>query len=275
MLSEYDAERPDPVTAVEIADSYQLTESWDEAGKWYNTVLAVPGVEKASPAIASQAFLGLGNIANRQDKYDQAVEYLNKSVDLAPWRTDALYVLAVAHDLKGAYNDAIAALRRILEAKQAPGQVGVDFRAAHIKATLRLLRILVEQGRMPEALAEAQHAIAAHVDRPEIFVMAGKVLLANGSLMEALKVFERSIVLTMQGNIDSYIGLCVIYRKAGRMETARQSLDSVQPFFSGMPRYWAFRKYFLSDKTGIPEKFSEQELENEWGSIRKEFFGII
>jgi len=65
MLAGYDAGRPDPVTAVEIADSYQLIDSWDEAEKWYNAVLAVRDVENSSPAIVSQAYLGLGSIANR------------------------------------------------------------------------------------------------------------------------------------------------------------------------------------------------------------------
>jgi len=180
-------------------------------------------------------------------------------------------MVAVAHDLKGAPDQALACLRRILATKESPGQVGVDFRAAHVKAALRLMRILAGQGRLPEAIIEAQHALSALPDRPEVSVMAGKVLLANGNLMEALKLFERSIALAVQAHIDSYIGLCIIYRKAGRMETARQSLDSVRPVFSGMIRYWTFRKYFLNDSAGIPEQFKQQEMEKSGGVLRRNF----
>jgi tetratricopeptide (TPR) repeat protein len=152
-----------------------------------------------------------------------------------------------------------------------PGQVGVDFRAVRLKAALRLLRILSEQNRTNEALAEVQSALAAFPGRPEIFLMAGKTLLLQDRLMEALKSFEKSIFLASQKNIDSYIGLCLIYQKAKRMETAHQSFESIKSLFSSSPRYWAFKRYFLEDieaQTG----FTKLELEKEWGLIKRDFF---
>jgi len=101
MLEEYDKERPDPVTAVEIADSFQLIDELGEAEKWYRTVLAVPNVATASPAIASQAHTGLGNLYNRQERFDPAIGHLKEAVALTPWRTDAFYAMAVAFDCAG------------------------------------------------------------------------------------------------------------------------------------------------------------------------------
>jgi tetratricopeptide (TPR) repeat protein len=276
MLEEYDPRQPDPVTAVEIADSYQLIDSFEEAEKCYRTVLSVPGIADASPAIASQAHTGLGNLYNKQERYEQATEHLEKAIALAPWRTDALYAMAVSYDMAGEPDKAIDFLRRIKASNPSPGQVGVDFRAAAIKATLRLLRILVEQKCLDEARSEAQQAVAIYPDRPEVFLMSGKVLLAGNDLMQALKLFERSISLA--GNhphIDSYIGLCLIYKKANRMETTLQSITSIEPLFGTLVRYWAFRKNGIADGAAIPAQFDEQELEKEWGLIQRDFFDFV
>ena len=272
LLEDYDQNAPDPVTAVEIADAYQLTENWDEALKWYDAVLVIPGCETATPAIASQAYYGIGGIHNRLGNLELALAPLAAAVRLAPWRPDVLYVLAVCHDCAGAFGEAISCLRRILGMEAAPGQVGVDFRAVRIKATLRLLRLLTEQNRFGEALAEARAALSMHSDRPEISVMAAKVFLAQGNLMEALKLFERSLSLALEGNLDSYLGLCLIYRTANRMETARQSLDSIKPLYGDLARYWAFRRHFLGEHESAPAQFAVGDLEKDWGLIRRDFF---
>jgi glycosyltransferase involved in cell wall biosynthesis len=274
MLEEYDQERPDPVTAVEIADSFQLIDELGEAEKWYRTVLAVPNVATASPAIASQAHTGLGNLYNRQERFDPAIGHLKEAVALTPWRTDAFYAMAVAFDCAGKPESAVECLRRIREIKPDPGQVGVDFRAAAIKATLRLLRILAEQRRSGEAKAEA--ALIVFPERPEIALMAGKVFLMFGDLMTALKLFEKSIELaTDHPHIDSYIGLCIIYLKANRVEVAQRTIESIRPLFENIARYWAFWKYGIGGLCSIAGKYSDQEIEQEWGLIRRDFFNVL
>jgi tetratricopeptide (TPR) repeat protein len=273
MLEEYDSARPDAVTAVEIADSYQLIEDFDEAEKWYRAVLAVPDVARHSPAIASQAHTGFGNLCNRREQFDQAVKHLNEAVVLAPWRTDALYAMAVAYELSGKPESAVGCLRRIREVKPEPGQVGVDFRAAAIKATLRLMRILVELDRTQEAKAEAEAALIVFPERPEIALMAGKVFLAAGDLMMALKLFEKSIALSSgHPHIDSYIGLWFIYHKVGKIEVMEKSTDSVRPLFEGTVRYWAARRHLTDSRV---ERFNQQELDEELKVLDREFFGVF
>jgi tetratricopeptide (TPR) repeat protein len=180
--------------------------------------------------------------------------------------------MAVSFDCTAAYPQAVSCLRKILSMKAAPGQVGVDFRAARIKAWLRLMRILTEQKLIAEARDAADAAVPDCPDRPEISLMAGKVFLAAGKPIEALRLFEKSLSLTVRDNLDSYIGLCLIYVRAGRRETAQESLESVRPLFETLPRYWAFRKHFLGD-AGVPETFKEEELKSEWEKIQGDFFG--
>jgi tetratricopeptide (TPR) repeat protein len=276
MLQDYDPQHPDPVTAVEIADSYQLIDEFSEAERWYRDVLAISGAETGFPAIASQARTGLGNLLNRQSRFDLAIEELESAVRLAPWRSDALYALAVSHDMAGQPDKAIGILRRIQVLRPEPGQVGVDFRAAAIKATLRLLRILVEQQRSIEARTEAEAALTAFPERPEIALMAGKAFLATDDLMIALKAFERSIALAGgQPHLDSYIGLWLIYRRAGKINVMEKSMDSVKPLFDGTVRYWAAMRMLTGETSAMPGRFSPEELEKEQGIISRDFFNLI
>jgi tetratricopeptide (TPR) repeat protein len=271
LLAKYPAESCDPVTAVEIADSYRLISDVNEARKWYDVVLAVPRCAEETPVIASQAHMGIGSIFNESGEYEKAIPHFKASLQLAPWRTDALYLLAVCYDRAGAPDEAIDCLRRILAASPAPGQVSVDFRAVRLKAVQRLLRLLTEQKRTGEASAETQAAMTAFPDRPEVFLMAGKVLLSQGRLIEALQAFEKSVTLAERKNIDSYIGLCFIYRKADRRETASKSFDSVKQLFDHQARYWAFRRFVFEEKEA-PVGFTLTELEKEWWLIKREFF---
>jgi glycosyltransferase involved in cell wall biosynthesis len=276
MLQEYDPHHPDPVTAVEIADSYQLIDEFGEAERWYRAVLAIAGAETGFPAIASQARTGLGNLFNRQNRFDLAIEELEAAVSLAPWRSDALYALAVSHDMAGQPDTAIGILRRIQALRPEPGQVGVDFRAAAIKATLRLIRILVEQNHRSDAVIEAEKALAEYPERPEIALMAGKAFLAANDLMKALRVFEKSIALSPGGpHIDSYFGLWLIYRKAGKLDALAKSMESVRPLFEGTVRYWAAVRILMGDMSTIPERFNTDELEKEQGIISRDFFASI
>jgi tetratricopeptide (TPR) repeat protein len=275
MLEDYDVAAPDPVTAVEIADSHLLIEEWGEATQWYTAVLRIPGVERTMPAIASQAHLGLGNLNNRTEHFAEAIRHLDETVRLAPWRTDARYLLAVSHDLAGSPDSAVACLRRILAAEESPGQVGVDFRAVRIKASLRLMRILTEQKLLPEAVAAVREALVRHPDRPEIALMAAKVLLAKGDLTESLRLFEKSLRIPAQANLDSYIGLCLIYRQAGRMPLARQTIETIGPQYGTLPRYWAFRRLFIDDRETVPPSFSGQDLDKERDLIKRDFFNML
>jgi tetratricopeptide (TPR) repeat protein len=271
MLEGRDTAEIDTVTAVEVADSYQLMEQWEEAIIWYKRVLSIPGCDTATPVLASQAHTGLGVIYNRQEKYDLAKSSLKKAVDLAPWRTDALFSLAVSYDLDGEKADAVRVLQKIIDSKPSPGQVGVDFRSAGIKAHLRLMRILADESDLSGAASAAQRALTAHPDRPEVAFMAAKIAAASGNLIEALKLYERCIALTGQGNLDVYIGLCLVYMKAGRIEVARKTLLSIEPLFSGLRRYRAFRMSILEEPAGHAG-LTPEEASGEMAIIRRDYF---
>jgi tetratricopeptide (TPR) repeat protein len=276
MLQEYDSAHPDPVTAVEIADSFQLIDELTDAEKWYRTVLAMPGVETGFPAIVSQARTGLGNLYNRRELFDQAITELEAAVRLAPWRTDALYALAVAYELSGNLDKAIECLKNIEQVRPAPGQVGVDFRAAAIKAGLRLIRIFTDLNRQSDSINKAEQMLRDYPERPEIACMAGKAFLVKGDLIRALRLFEKSIALSKDWpHIDSYIGLWLIYQKAGKIEVMEKSIASVTPLFKDVLRYWAAGSRLTEGRLVAPEQFKRQDLDAEFKALDREFFRMI
>lgn len=268
LISDYNENVPDSVTTVEIADSYQLIEEMDNAKKWYEKTLAIKDCEKITPAIAGHAHLGLGNILNMESKFDQAIEHLMKAHSLSPWRPDVLYSLAVSFEQNGQPDEAVDCLHKILSLKPQAGQVGVDFRASRIKAYLRLIRLLTELNRMTEAADVVTNALSVDLNRPEIYNAAGKFLLKCNRLLDALRIFEQSILLVKEGNLEAYIGLCVIYVKADKKQNALSTIETLKNDFSENAKYRAFSALVKGEPLSPDD--SETLLQ-----LRREFFNVF
>lgn len=274
LLEEYNAIGPDSIMAVEIADSYLLIENHDEARKWYQKTIDLPECEKITPAIAAHAHYGLGNIYNSEKKFDRALFHLKEALRLSPWRADVLYSMAVAEELNGSSKEAVENLKKILEMSPVAGQVGVDFRAAKIKAALRLIRILVEMNKLDESIRVIDDMLVNHPERPEFHNIAGKVYIMAGRLIDGLHAFEKSLAIIIEGNIEAYIGLSIIFTKAGAKDKAETSLRSAEPIFVNDPKYWVFRNYLLSDP--LPGGLIENgECERQLFQLKKEFFNVF
>jgi glycosyltransferase involved in cell wall biosynthesis len=269
LTDDYDKSRPDAVTAVEIADSYSILDKQADAALWYEHVISINGCEKNMPVIASQAHLGLGNVYNKKESYDTAISHFISALHLCPDRPDALYCLAVAYDLSGRRQEAVETLARIIDAgKRSPLQVSIDFRQTSIKAYIRIAAILGTEQRFDELSAVVEKALSQYGDRPEIQNMAGTALYHQGRLIEAMRAFEKSIGITAAGNIDAYIGLCVIYRKAGRPETADSTLENIRPLFADSPRYRAFTGIIRHEAEDV-EPGERKKIEKERGYLRR------
>jgi tetratricopeptide (TPR) repeat protein len=272
LLDEYKVHGPDAVTALEIGDSYQLTEQDDEACRWYHTTIEIPGCVSNSPALAGQAYLGLGAIANRKVVYQEAKQYLEMALKCSPWRPDVYYSLAVADEMMGNIPEAIVHLRELQLCKEEPGQVGVDFRAAKLKGYLRLIRILAENGMLEEAFAVTDESLHNFPQRAELHLLHGKLLLKAKKLIDALHAFEKGLSLNREENLDSFIGLCIIYKMAGAGPKVQETLKAIEPLFSNRDKYKAFKTFFTDSICATDEKVSFAE---EYQNIRKEFFQVF
>ncbi len=276
LLAEWDNARPDPVMALEIADSYSMLGDFPKASHWYGIVLEIPGHRQVQPEIASQACLGLGNISNGDGKYEEAARWLNESLVLCPNRSDALFSLAVAQDLAGNLEASAATLRTIVSSAAGKTRiVGVDVRESRIKAYLRLERVLFDLNLGAEALAMAKDAVRALPKRPEILDMAGRVFLKSNLLMDALHAFEQSLAENTDANLEAYIGLSRIYSLASRKETAVQTMAGIRPLFGARPMYWAFWEILAgpAGRAQVPAEIDRKEIDKEASTLRK-LYGI-
>jgi tetratricopeptide (TPR) repeat protein len=272
LLAEYGEGSPDPVMAIEIADSYTILGENDQAKTWYEKILAIPESESAFPEIASQACLGLGNLYNTAGNFHEAISCLQKALRQSPHRLDALYSLAVSFELSGRQPEAVDSLYTIIRTKPVALKVGIDFREAKIKSFLRLGRLLFECSWNDEALDLAGQAVAAFPHRPEIQNMAGRIYFRNKKFMEALHAFEKSLAIE-KVNIDAYVGLCQIYLYAGKKETAAQTVIAMRPVFESHPRYWALSRQIHGDSaaSALPETVEASAVAEEEKKIRLDY----
>jgi len=275
LLVEWNEKKPDAVMAVEIADSYFTLGDFGNAETWYRMVLSVPACERAMPEIASQAYLGMGNINNRRERFSDAIDLLRKSVRLCPSRADALFSLAVAQDLSGDLDAAAETLKTILAVPTATTlSVGIDFREAAIKTYLRLERIMNDLGRQAEMLILCRTALSTLAHRPEIQNMAGRVFFRSGILMEALHAFEKSLAIDVTSNCEAYVGLCQIYCAAGRRAHAETTLKNIRPLFETKPVFWACWNMVFGTAgwgTTPPPGISKDDIDRETVSLEKLF----
>jgi glycosyltransferase involved in cell wall biosynthesis len=270
LLKEYEINGPDPVMAVEIADSYLITGDRQNALQWYCVTLAIPYCQSTFPHIAAQAYLGWGNILNKDEDHKNAADKFLRSLKLSPDRVDTLYSLAVALDAQGQKEEALELLRRIVSTPTRPISVGVDFREAKIKSMLRMERILTELGRHEDVLTLAQNALSLFAHRPEIQNMAGRAYLKSNRLMDALHAFEKSLQFETLKNVDAYIGLCEVYLKAGKRNVAEQTIIAHRDLFARSPRYWAFYKqlYGALPPGVVPDMVDGKDIEGETAYLK-------
>jgi glycosyltransferase involved in cell wall biosynthesis len=275
LLTEWDASHPDAIMAIEIADSYFTLGNFTDGEIWYRTVLSIPECEKRMPEIASQACLGIGNIKNRQERFTDAIPFLQKAIRLCPNRADALFSLAVALDLSGDLHAAAMSLKTILAGGGTMLKVGVDFREATIKAYLRLERIMNDLGESAGLLTLARQAAEALSHRPEILNMAGRVFFRNGLLMDALHSFEKSLSIDVASNCEAYIGLCQVYCAGGRQDHAEKTMQNIRTLFETKPVFWAYRRMIFGHQSDIeiPSDIDKSAVDREAEALAKLFSG--
>lgn len=275
LLNDCDSRAPDPVTYIEIADSFTIMENDTLAQQWYEKVIALPEIRNMFPAIASQAFMGLGNIHNRNKAFEKAVPCFVEAHALCPERSDVLYCLAVSEEMLGRKSRAAELLSRIFDMDNKALQIGVDYRQTEIKAYIRLARILARMKEYNRLEQLCRQALEKYGQRPELYTMAGIGFIHLNKLVDSIRFFEKSLHIRLEENLDPFIGLCIIYKKANKEELVFQTLEKIKPNFAKNPKYWAFCMItgFSPRCVPIPRDINANEIEEEKAHIEI-IFGI-
>lgn len=178
-----------------------------EAEKVLTSLLADQGASAELRVLLGQAY-------TQQEKYDLAIESLERALELDPGAAEAHRTLGVAFLRQGHLEKAEAALRAELAG-----------RPSDLRARLLLTAVLDARGRTDEAVEMARGVLAADPESAEALYLLGRMLLAQGAATEAAERLEAAKRLTPDDpNVRSQLGQA--YETLGRTERAREELEA-------------------------------------------------
>jgi len=215
--------RPEFVAApVNLGNIYLELNRLDEAALSFNNALLI---DKSSAAV----YYGLGQVALSKRNYAEAVNYFQRSLELAPGANRIHYSLAMAYRGLG---DAEKA--KVHLAQQ--GTVGVrvaDPLMDGLQELVQGARVHLIRGRMAldakryaEAVAEFRQAVAATPDSVTAHVNLGAALTQTGDLKGAMEQFEATLRID-PNNTTAHYNLAVLLANENKHQETIVHLEAV------------------------------------------------
>jgi tetratricopeptide (TPR) repeat protein len=126
-----------------------------------------------------QALKELGSLLNRMNRFDDAIPYLTRAVEVNPADLALLQDLAWAHEAKGNLDQAAETYRQVLAA----GQTAAVSRA-------RLAEVLLKQQKTAEALAVVEEGLQKAPATPLLRRARASLLERSGRIAEAIAEYR-------------------------------------------------------------------------------------
>jgi tetratricopeptide (TPR) repeat protein len=155
-------------------------------------------------------------------KFEAALPYLYKAIDLNPHRAEAYRAVALAQAHVGNYGLAESYYRKAIEAASRSGQ-------ADYADTLDLSFLLLlghDQTNLLEGLKLAQQAEELQPDSAEAHYLAGKALFKLGRIAQAIPELERGEKLNPDDSKPHFL-LAQIFDQLGQPEKARKEREAL------------------------------------------------
>jgi tetratricopeptide (TPR) repeat protein len=206
--------------AVRLAESFLQSNRLRDARQLFEEVFEI------FPALARN---GLGEIALRERRFDEAVKFFREVLERVPTATAVHYSLAMAYRGLGRVDEA----RRHL-AMRGNGVVRVgDPLVDGVQALVRGERSLIMQGRrayeagqFDEAADAFRRALNAAPASATARVNLGLALAQRGRAADAIEQFEAALRLDAD-NLEAHAGLGVVLARQGRDREAADHLQRV------------------------------------------------
>ncbi|HSV87497.1 MAG TPA: tetratricopeptide repeat protein [Bacteroidales bacterium] len=144
----------------------------------------------------------------------EAVEIYLRLVKNHPHRIDLLFHLANTHLISGQYSEAMGVFAQIEQI------IGINE-----DISLQKQRILIETGRIDEAIAEAEKLVNAYPEEPLFLELLGDLYLETGQKEKAKVLFE-NLLLRDPGNPYAYLMLADYYEKTGQHTQAVEAITN-------------------------------------------------
>jgi tetratricopeptide (TPR) repeat protein len=105
--------RPHPPAArLAVADALAKSSRWQDAGPYYHAVLAQERGQRS--VLSAKAYLGLGYLAERAGRPDEALAAYTNALEIDPRLNDALFNSGNVLLAAGRYSEAAAAYERLI-----------------------------------------------------------------------------------------------------------------------------------------------------------------
>ena len=165
----------------------------------------------------------LGQLAASQERFDDAVGFFRRSLELAPDHKDSLMGLASSYRALGQTEEALVGFRRILEVS------GPDTRA-----TLAIADIEVNQGNF-EAAAQALAEAVETTDAPAlVYNKLGEVRAEQGRQGEAMTLFIKAVEEKDDFAVPHF-NLAALYEEEGN---AQRAIAEYERAIEVAPKYY-------------------------------------
>ena len=207
---------------VNLGNIYLELNRLDDAQASFSTALEI---DRSSAA----AYYGLGQVALAKRDYAAAVNYFQKSLELAPGANRIHYSLAMAYRSLGDSEKA-----RLHLAQQ--GTVGVRVADPLTDGLQELVqgarvhlargRVALEAKRYAEAVAEFRRAVSANPDNVTAHVNLGAALTQTGDLSGAMEQFEATLRID-PNNTTAHYNLAVLLANEDKYQQAVVHLQAV------------------------------------------------
>lgn len=168
----------------------------------------------------------LGLIYHQWGKLHQAIEYLEKSIELNPGYTEALLSLSITLNDMGRYEDAKAVYQRASASISPPGEhtrCGL-FRGKIANLHAELGGLYVALGQTEDAIHEYRKALSVAPEYPDLRIRLAAALREAGLLEEGLAEIEH-VLENRPGEVSALIQQGILLYLLGKKENARRAWE--------------------------------------------------
>lgn len=160
---------------------------------------------------------------------------------------------------------AVARARGDLTAAEREARRALSLRGSRVGPLVLLGQILRDQGRLDEALAVTDEALAeleksgSGARHPGLFLLRADLLARSGEFEKAVGAFEEEI-RAFPGDFEAYTRLAGLLHAAGRLDLAHQVLARMVSRNEASPRAWqeALRTLRILGSTQIAEQLARE-----------------
>jgi len=168
----------------------------------------------------------LGLIYHQWGKLHQAIEFIEKSIELNPAYTEALLSLSITLNDMGRYDEAKAAYQRASESISPPGEHtrGSLFRGKIANLHAELGGLYVALGQNEDAIREYRKALSVAPGFPDLRIRLAVALREAGLLEEGLAEVEH-VLENRPGEVSALIQQGILLYLLGKKGNARRAWE--------------------------------------------------